>query len=624
MTFDFAIHDKITPRPPKYVRQPTPEVFRTTRDRHAYWDKEIVKWHEGYSGLSGVHYFYIQEGWIQNNFGKPIRPRWREADEVVLNSIMYGFNKRWDSGVVKRREFGLTCIGAGLLPFYFMQTQPGCHIGMTSCDLDRIAKMFKEKTLVYWKGLHEDIGLPQVKKSEQKNQSYLQVKQIVTIEGKEQELNPDIFCTETVKDPSSFSVSRLTYAFLDEFPLHKNRQALLDSLYPTLEQEMVRVGNLLWGGTVEHGISMDSLNALRDIVSAPPEVSKTCLTFVPAYFGMTQFADDDGKIHKIPGTENGWDNKEYATELILKERDLLDRLEDKSRLQRRIKNYPLTLDEVLESSGKGKLPEEIMTKVEIRSREIRNKHETVRPCFTYDLKVEANGEWEFKQNPKGKIFITEMPNPGYAGFKDPYIAGEDPIPYGDADIDNGSNDCLVIKDRLDQRYVCIYSDRNMDADYTFEIKRVLQNKYHQAKNMLEMNRGEVAFQKYKDNNCLHLLAKKPVNIGVKYESSRKYGWYKNKTGSRGNEIFFKFLKSHIGRQDFLIIMKDLEVFLLENTDIADAMIGCEILNEELLKIEQRAHKRETAPVETVRILKRDPSTGKVFYQDVPVNYNERW
>jgi len=613
----FHIHNHINERPAKYVRVSKP-TFNTGAERRKYWDIQEKRWTEGYAGLSGMHYFYIQEGWIQDNYGSPIRPHWREADEIVFEQIKYGFDKRYDVGVVKRREFGLTSIGAGCLPFYFIQTNPGCHTGMTSCDLDRISKMFKEKTLPFWDGLDPDIALTKKSLSQTKNHSYLQVIQnIVTKDGDEKAVFPDIFCTETVKNPSSFSVARMLYVFLDEFPLHTNRVALLDSLYPTLEKGMLRVGNLLWGGTVEKDIPQASLNALRDIIKVGEDASRTVVIMVPAWMAMTQYENEEGQITQIPGTQNGWNNEKFATEVILRERDLLEKLEDKSRLEARIKNYPLTIEEVVSSSGKGKLPENIMKKVEVRSREIFNRAESVLPCFTYDLEYGMHGDIVATPNNKGNFFITQLPKGGLKGqLTYPYIAGNDPIPYGDADIDEGSSDCLVIKNRVEQKYVAIYLDRTMDADFAYQQKTMLQNFYFGAPSMLEMNRGEVAFTKYKDAGALHLLAKKPINLGIKYETSRKYGWYKNKTGARANDIFFKFLLSHVDRQDFELIMRDLENFLQLNTDVADAMIGCELYEEDLRRAREKV--TESQQVLTTRVLKRGRD-GRVYYEDVEIN-----
>lgn len=626
----FEIIDNTKPKSPRYVRVPKP-TFRTERDRQKYWDIQMQRWLEGYSGLNGMHYFYLQEGWIKDNDGTPIRPKWREGDEDVFYQIKYSFDRRHDAFVVKRREFGLTCIGAGCLPFYFIHTNPGCTVGMTSCDLDRITKMFNDKTLPFFENLDEDITLKGARGTKYKISDTNQKKNLRLPILKDDEdkgehwVWSEVFCPETIKDPKAFSSARMLYAFIDEVALHVKRQQMLDSLYPTLEKQKVRIGNLLMGGTVEKGITQENLNAIRDIVKVAkehPEASKTDIIFIPAWRGMSIYTDEFGNIHNIPGTETGHDNEKFATEIIMRERERLDKLEDKAKLMAEIKNYPLTLDEVLESTGKSALPPEIRNKVEIRFRQVRKQDEGIIPTFRYKLDYDDKGELTAFPDSNGNHYILRPPNKSLSlSMRLPYIAGNDPIPYGDADLDDGSSDCMVIKNRVDQIYDAIYIERNMDADYTFREKQKLQTLYGGAPSMLEMNRGEVVFTKYKDNECLHLLAKKPVNIGIKYETSRKYGWYKNKTGARANELLFKFLLAHIDRQHIPLIFQQLEVFLLQNTDVVDAMLGCEIFDEELRKMTEKSSRMSGMPgqPEYVRVLQRD-ANGNVYWEMVEVDY----
>lgn len=620
------IVDNISPKPARYVRVPTPENFKSSYHKDKYWEEEIRRWHEGYEGLHGFHYFYVQECKIPDNDGLPIRPRWRECDENAIWEIFECFKKRWDANVFKRREFGLTSIGAGALPFYMMQIYPGAHIGMTSADLDRVSRMFKEKTLTTRAGFHPEIEFPIHQKNETKNNSYLAVTQkIIDHETNEETmLYPDISCPETAKDPKAFSSGRFKYIFVDEWALHPKRQQLLNSLYPTLEKEKVRTGFLLCGGTVESDISPESLNEMRDIVSRSRAGDKVGVIFVPAYAGMSIYTDFEGNIHRIPGTENGWNNKEFATEIIMRERDHYEKIGDISKLNALIKNYPLTIDEVLEGTATGVLPKEIMDMVAKRTREINQKHETVFPEATYRLDYTSNGAITAIPDNNGCVVITEMPRKDLVGAMPlPYIASNDPIPYGDNDIDDGSSDCMVIKNRFTQKYVAYYLERNLDPHYTFTQKTMLQNFYFQAPSMLEMNRGEVVFQTYKAAGALHLLAKKPINLGIKYETSRVYGWYKNKTGAMANGFFITFLKNHLSKQDFKLMMRQLEVFLIENTDLLDAMIGCEVFEEELRRREEKERNRQHGgAVETVRVIKRRPD-GTTYYEDVPIKFYDR-
>ena len=73
------IIDKTKPPAPLYVRVPTP-TFTTTYESDKYWDEQRRRWIEGYSGLTGLHYFYLQEWHLKLIDGSTLRPQFRDTD----------------------------------------------------------------------------------------------------------------------------------------------------------------------------------------------------------------------------------------------------------------------------------------------------------------------------------------------------------------------------------------------------------------------------------------------------------------------------------------------------------------------------------------------------------------
>ncbi len=574
-----------------YTFIPTPS-FKNEYERKKYWDLELKKWIEGIPGITGRHYFYMSQGHIKDINGNIFPPWYRDVDQWMFETIDKAETMGYDAGIIKRREVGLTSIGAGCLPIYTMRVYPGTTTIMTSCDKTRIFKMFFDKTAVFYDRMHTDIRPEQQKRSERKESVDL----IASVEytdddGEIKTKDSHIFCSETVKTPTAFSTTRCKFGFYDEFPLHKNRKKLLASSGPCYMMGAKKEGLLLWGGTVEKGISIETLQALREIV-ADAKLSETLIFFVEPWMGLIM--------------KGGYSDKKAGLEHIEKKRERLLKMADKTEYYAYVKNFPLSLDEALESTATGTLPAEITDMLNQQNRIII---QTPPPVMTHKLIRHPDEKIVAKPHIDGKFTILSHPEKGIK-----YIAGIDPIPFNDAELASGSDYCIVIKDYDHDTYVAYYAERSLNADSIVTNSILLQEYYFDALAMLERNQGGTIKEKYKEYGKMDLLADKPTSLGIKFvDKNMKKGWYKNdKTGARGNEYFIKYLLHHTNNIWFKRFINETEHYLTTvNTDLLDAVICCEILDTNMSRIDKV--KTKIRRVKEVPQMIRDPATGKTKY-----------
>lgn len=584
------IIDNTKDKPCPYRYEPAP-LFRTEYERLAYWSEEKRRWIEGHNGLTGKHYFYLSQCKIKHGTsGALIRPIFRDVDMWIFEAIDKAIGMGYDLGVIKRREVGLTSIGAGCLPNYYMRVYPGSTSIITSCDKPRIFRAFEDKTIIVYNNLHDDIQPAEVRKNQTKESVYLKTRMKEKLPTGEIEIREsDIYCSETAKNPSAFSSIRCKYGFYDEFPLHTNREALLSSSRPCFMEGTKRTGFLLWGGTVEHGIKNETLSELRGIV-ADSENSKTLIFFAEAWMGLNEFM-----------SPNGWSDKEAGTRWMEQEIERLSKLESKTELLAFKKNYPNSLEQALEMSDEGIFPPEVVAKINEQQKKIMNEPP---PITSYDIEGGVA-----RPNPsKGKFIILQHPQKGYT-----YISGTDPIPFANNDINDGSEYAIAIKCRDTDTYVAFYSERNMNSDVVVSNAIRLQEYYLGAKTMLERNVGGVVLEKYKDFGRTDLLADKPSSLGIKFADARMTkGYYKNdKMAQRGNDLLIKYLLQHTDTIYFKRLLDELGDYLIKNTDLLDAVVACEIYDANLVRKNARTMK---APVKKmIRYVVRD-ANGRTTYQ----------
>lgn len=161
----------------------------------------------------------------------------------------------------------------------------------------------------------------------------------------------------------------------------------------------------------------------------------------------------------------------------------------------------------------------------------------------------------------------------------------DPIPFVSSKLNDGSDNCIVIKNIDTNRYVAFYKERSLDPDIITRNNILLQDYYGKAKVMVEVNRGGVILDHYKIQNRLDLLAPRPSLLGKAFNSGeRAFGWYKNDhTGERANAYIIDYFRKYYDSVYFLDIIEEAKNYLADNTDIVDAMVSCEIFHRQVIE-----------------------------------------
>lgn len=449
----------------KYQHKEKP-AFRTEFEREKYWDNEKKKWIEGYSGLSGMHYYYIQEGWIKDGTdGTYIRPNYRDCDEWIINELHHSFwNFTGTVGLIKRREIGATSIGAGLLPFYTMRLFTGSTFGITSCDQGRIGKAFSDKTTVFLNEMDADIRPEIDRKNETKSASYLRL----AWKTKNEKGHPiiqysDLYAKETtsgIPAARGFSGTRMRAAYFDEFPLHPRRNMLLGSSLSCFMKGSKQEGLLFWAGTCEEGLSNKDIFELQQLC-ADSEHLNTKVIFAPGWWGLHLNAQ-------------GESNEKTAVDWITGERDRYAKLEDKSFLNAFIKNYPLSLDEIFGLGAGSFFEDPTNDLIKAQLTEIA-KENIIIPRYTV---ATLNGKTDVTPSTRGKHEIFEHPKQGID-----YITCVDGTGSGsETGATEGSKVASVVFKLFDPgggSYcpVCIYHERPTTVETSY-INIISQCKYY--------------------------------------------------------------------------------------------------------------------------------------------------
>lgn len=589
------IIDNISTKPPKFVAPSELPVFRTTYENESYWAEEHRRWIEGYAGLTGRQYCYITVGKLQTIEGSHIRPDWRDGDEFVFQEDELARKHYEDTLIVKRREFGLTSIFGGFEPLYNSLVTPGCVNLLTSADSERVKNLFSDKVMVMYENLHDDIrptrlyervaGLLRFGIRDKKDKK-----------GKIQGNSSQIICRETADNDTaakSFEAYRAMYAFLDELFLHPRANIVRNSAQASLSKGFVKRGHMVIGGSCGYDNVKDADNAKKGAVLGEQlwrdsEALGIKTIFLPATLCISEAPEYDkngkptGKILNF--CINGHSNEAAAKEWVLRRRDQLEKAKDKSAFLNFCKQYPLTIDEVFEINRQGVFPKEIYENLATAQKEI---NEGANAVFQTDLYRDFDNTIKTRPNKNGKFFILTPPQ-----TNGEYIAGQDPIPFNEADINDGSDQVITIKERFSETYVAAYCERSLDADVVVN-NAILLQEWYKSKNYpqgapcnLEMNHGGVTKRIYEESGKSHLLSNRPTHLGIEYEDKRiKKGWKAGgKTSDRVNKYLVQYLLKHAAKMRFQRGIDELKRFPEGNNDFVDAMRSCEMLDAELTEI----------------------------------------
>lgn len=400
-----SIINNFDPKSPIYVRHETP-TFRTKLEAQRYWAEEKRRWIEGYQGLPGTFYHSVQEQVLKDRVsGKIARPLVRDADLWIHEAIEQSRKARKALFIVKGRGLGLTSIGAGSLPNYFMRVNPGSTILMTSHEQAKIMTMFQQKTLVTFEGYHTDIRVDHNKINANKQSCYLNSYiPYIDDDGNEQLGLSEIFCKETSDSESSatgFSGTGAIYGFYDEAGIHKRIKKLLQSSVECYRNPSTGQldGFLLLGGTIEDTLKPEEIAAIAQLINDASIIDMDVL-FCPAWWG--KFMD-----------ENGWSNEQKGREWWEKEVERLSKIEDQSYLTAFRKNNPMSKDDIFEL-GKGSMWEDdVKEKIILQTKELSKNP----PAIGKYTIVELGGEITASPDKSSPIEILEPPKPGISYYE---------------------------------------------------------------------------------------------------------------------------------------------------------------------------------------------------------------
>jgi hypothetical protein len=548
----------------------------TAKEKDLWWAKEREYWIDGRFGLTGPHYFALTQGFVKDARGYKKRPVWRDIDDLIYEGYMDARRTNHDLFITKRREVGLSFIFGGIIPMWIAMTNPGSTSLITSADKKRLEALFKDKTRVVYDEFDE-YARPGIVSTRQEGYLHLGRRDAKT--GSITGLDSQIITKETVDTPTAFEAYRAMHIFIDECMLHPKADKVYKSAQASTKSGFVKVAPIVIGGSAGEATSIGQKLAKTLWESA--EALKILTLFLPGNQGIMEAPELDingketGKILNF--CPNGHSDEKAASEWIMKTRDTLDKLEDKSYLNSFIKQYPLDIQEVFSVSGHGAFPKAIMDKLDTQERIILASRP---PIDRSELHRNYDGEIIKRAAITSPIHFLENPHPDHT-----YIAGIDPIPFNSKNMGDGSKQAIVIKDIDTNRYVAYYTERDSDPDQIVNNMILLQEYYNNAIAMIEINRGGVVKQKYKDAGKIHLLAKKPIFLGKGFwKDDDSVGYYKNDvTAERGNTYIIDYLKVYSEDIWFLDMIQELKSYLIENTDIADAMVACEIMHKNITK-----------------------------------------
>lgn len=554
-------------------------------EKERFWQKEMQYWIEGRHGLTGSQYAYCTIATIRTQSGKEIVPRWRDYDDFVIAEDEEAAKNGQHSIIVKRREFGLSSYFGGFKSVFTGLIHHGSTSLLTSADKPRVESLFEEKAMAMYFGLDKDIRPNRISK---RTSGFLHMGQVNKITGAPGGINSKIICRETAdtaKNAKAFETYRAMYIFLDELFCHDRASQVLMSSQACLREGLSTTGHMVLGGScgsmTKEG-AKEGQNLWNDAVALNMKT-----IFIPGYACIESADELDEKGRptgkKLNFCVNGHSDEKAATEWILKTRERLSKANDKKYYDSFLVEYPLSVQEVFEINSRGLLGDAIYSKLKESERKIRiGEFKEGR----YSIKNSQSISRAEPDKHNGKFYITIPPK-----STGEYIAGCDPIPFGSAQIDKGSDFAMLVKDRSAEQYCAYYAERNLDSEEVCSNAVLLQELYRSntfatgALMNVEMNRGEVLLEKYKQFGKLHLLSDRLEHLGIAYESKASVkGWYNNdKTNARATNYMIEYLKKYGDQIGIKRIIEELRKWPNANLDLVDAMLSTEMLDRNIVE-----------------------------------------
>lgn len=554
---------------PIYQRKPVP-LFKNDYERDKYYDKKRRVWEEGENGLTGMHIFYLDEILLENRVtGESYYPICRDIDVLIFHKIEELRKQHKWMYVTKGRGIGLSTIMFSI-PHWFFRIYPGSRcVATTGKDKKTLSYLFSNYFMNAYNNLDELIKPAYINKNETSAESFLKM-QIKTKDrnGNIVLKNSSFVCKETSDTPSSptaFSGYGAIYGGFDEIPLHPRRSKLIESAKEIFVDPLTKdiKGFLLGGGTVEQNLSSEDILELKGFIDGC-EALNFHHVFVPASWGNCM--------------TNGWSDIEKAEKRILAKRAELELLEDKSFLKAEIKNNPLSLDEIFDMGGSGKIEEDVLAIVK-EAEKIIVRDKIIQP--KYNL-VDMGGFIQTNPTKDSPFIILEQPKEGVT-----YIIGNDGTgTTKDSGVESGSNVAMVVTKMFDpsdpdSSYTPIasYEERpkSFEDSYVKQTNLIkLYNKHGLARVRLQANQANEHFGAYLVKQGLKKV------IGYRHDLGGVAKANKNKMGTyvtldiidwqykQANRVLRRYGRNFRLKK----LLEELQLPYEKNTDILDAWLMC--------------------------------------------------
>jgi hypothetical protein len=566
-----TIVDKIKDPAPFFTRKPHPTIFKTTLDEQKYWANQKKMWVEGYNeDVNGMLYFYAQEVMLKDRVrGTLDYPIVRDADILMSKGAQASMDEGYALLVTKGRGVGLSSFFMNL-PFYFSRVYPNSKCIATSKDKKTLAALFNEKTMIAYENLSPMLKPDLINKNQTANESYLKTGMLfIDRHGEEKYAESEFVCRDTQesdKAATNFSGMGAIFGFADEAMLMPRLMQFLPSARECFFDHSINkmVGLLALGGTLEATISPEDIRRIADVY-ANAEALRIRPLFIPATYGK----------HMV----NGHSNHEKAREEILKRREELANLDDKSQLTAYVKNNPLDINDIFDFAGGGLFDEYTVEKVNAQLRELPKVKQEMKPV-AHKINVSATTvvAEPVKESP---ILILEHPKEGVE-----YIIGGDTIMTSDltSSAKGNSKYAAVVTKGVDPQGeiqfapVATYLERPKSIEHAnIQLMNLAKyyNQYGKCKIMCELNAGA--------ENLLQILINEGLSKMIMLRKDlNKSGWVdRSKPWFYRAEIILRWqieaANIYFKKYSHMVFFKELLIDATkganDNTDVLDAFMA---------------------------------------------------
>lgn len=565
------IIDKIKDPAPIFTRTPHPTVFKTTLDEQKHWAKQKKYWTEGYNqDVNGMLYHYCQEIKLKDRVrGSIFYPTARDLDVLMSQHAQGCMDDGFIAWVNKGRGAGLSSFFM-TLPLYFARVFPNSKSIATSRDKKTLAALFNEKTMIALEEMHPTLKPDIINRNQTANESYLKLGyKYINDDGEVKYSENEFVCRDTQesdKAATNFSGMGAVYGFADEAMLMPRLMKFLPSVrecfYDHSQNRMI--GLMAAGGSLEDTISPDDVRRIADVWTNA-EALRIRTLFIPATYGKHM--------------TNGHSNHEKAREEILKRRDELNSLEDKSQLRAYIKNNPLSIDEIFEFGKGGMFDEYAIEKINAQIRELPKVKQVLKPVPHRITSIANSATAE--PTDISPILILEQPKPDIE-----YILGYDGISTSDLTSSENNNSKLasIVMKGVDPSSeiqfapVATYLERPKSIEHgNIQVVNLFKyyNQYGKAKIMGEYNAGgEHAIQMFINEGLgKHILYRKDINKNGWVDTKKLWFYRADAILNWQIEAANIYFKKYSHMVYFKELLMDATKGKAENADLLDAFMA---------------------------------------------------